>query len=271
MSPTRRDFVARLFGRARPDVPVRGDAAALFEALEARPRNEEIFRRNVRAVLDRLTDDHDFPLTSADEHTIEAVMHAFFEAGPALAYSPLSMSNMAAIQGVMPRLFPTYAELMQEDDGAGRQWAYLSSEDTYARVRDLHRRNAIVPIVGDFAGTQAIRTIGAFLERNGARVSTFYTSNVEQYLFQNGGWRPFFTSVASLPIEKHAVFVRAFFPRSNPLLVTTGPPFIQIRPVPGDTRIPSFTMVSLVADVLEAFRDGRLGSYADLIALSDQP
>jgi hypothetical protein len=53
-------------------------------------------------------------------------------------------------------------------------------------VRDLERRNGVVPIVGDVAGRKALRAVGQYLRGKRALVSAFYVSNVEEYLQQNG-------------------------------------------------------------------------------------
>ena len=63
--------------------------------------------------------------------------------------------------------FPTYAQLMTATDASGTARGYLASEEQFAFIRGLHSRNLIVPIVGDFAGTKALRTVGQYPE--GAR------------------------------------------------------------------------------------------------------
>ena len=46
----------------------------------------------------------------------------------------------------------------------------------------MHAKNLIVPVVGNFAGPQALRAVGSFLRDRGATVTAFYLSNVEGYL-----------------------------------------------------------------------------------------
>jgi hypothetical protein len=87
---------------------------------------------------------------------------------------------------------PTYGELMQENDGHTRNWNFLASESQYQMIRRLHNDNLIVPLVGDFAGPKALRSVAAYLKEHDAVVSAFYTSNVEQYLFQDDeNWKQF--------------------------------------------------------------------------------
>ena len=73
---------------------------------------------------------------------------------------------------------------MVADDGQGVQRGYLANEELYQALRDMHERNLIVPLVGDFAGPKALRSVARYLDLHHATVSVFYTSNVEQYLFR---------------------------------------------------------------------------------------
>ena len=75
----------------------------------------------------------------------------------------------------------------------------------------MEQNNLIVPIVGNFAGPHALRAVGAYLRASGATVSVFYTSNVEQYLFQDRLWDAFAANVGSLPLEESSTFIRSCF------------------------------------------------------------
>ena len=59
------------------------------------------------------------------------------------------------------------------------------------------------------------RAIGSYVRRNATRVSTFYVSNVEEYLRQDGVWQAFCGNLASLPIDETSALVRAV--RLDPL------------------------------------------------------
>ena len=76
----------------------------------------------------------------------------------------------------------TYEELMTATDEAGVHRSYLASEDSFSFLKKLESQNLVVPVVGDFGGPKAIRAVGAYLKAHNAFVSTFYLSNVEQYL-----------------------------------------------------------------------------------------
>jgi hypothetical protein len=76
-------------------------------------------------------------------------------------------------------------------------------------MKDLERRNALVPIVGDFTGPKALRAIGDFARKRGTTISAFYVSNVEEYLRQDHTWQTFCANVATLPIDDASTFIRA--------------------------------------------------------------
>jgi hypothetical protein len=80
-------------------------------------------------------------------------------------------------------------------------------------------------------------------------------SNVEQYLFQQGGaWRRFYTTVGDMPMDRRARFVRSITTRG---FRSRQHPFSR-----------SASLTSTVSDVLDLFRSGRLQSWGDLAILS---
>ena len=105
--------------------------------------------------------------------------------------------------------FPTYSELITATDAAGRNQSYLATEDSFRIVKDLQVRNMIVPVVGNFGGPKAIRAVGAYLKQRETLVSAFYTSNVEQYLRQDGIYGNFCASSATLPMDATSIFIRS--------------------------------------------------------------
>jgi hypothetical protein len=95
-------------------------------------------------------------------------------------------------------------------DDAGEPQSFLSTEENFRFVKGLEEKNLLVPVSGDFGGPKAIRAIGAYVEKQGAVVSAFYLSNVEQYLFQDGKARTFYENAASLPVNDRSVFIRPY-------------------------------------------------------------
>jgi hypothetical protein len=204
LSADRAEFLARLFSRAKPTGPS-SNIADLFATLgRARP-TEALYRANLAAVTDLLTKTHKLPLGRADLDGIEFVYRtAFFADGPDLNYQLTGQGGGAGRGGN-----PTYADLMTMEDGAGRQRSYLSSEQAFQYLKDLESKNLIVPVVGDFGGSRALRGVGRYARDSGVTVAAFYLSNVEQYLRQDGKWDAFCANVASMPLDGTSTFIRS--------------------------------------------------------------
>jgi len=244
LSPDRVEFLSRLFSRARPNsVDVHASPRALVDAYEKIRQSEDLFEANVRSVIDHLTKEKGFDLSSEDEATVRYVYHAFFESGPDLRYTFLG--GYGGFLGM-----PTYGDLMIENDGHTRNWNFLATEDQYQMIRSLQQRNLIVPLVGDFAGPKAIRSVAQYLKERDAVLSVFYTSNVEQYLFQDDeNWKSFYTNVGTLPMDSSSVFIRY-------VLNSWG---LNRR---------SRTLVSPITDVVRGYDRGRIRSYYDVVDIS---
>ena len=203
MSSSRADFAARLFNRRFVRTLSRTSTAAQLMAAysSASPADEATFDANLKAVTDLLTQKHGFALTADDRANIEHVSRAFYRFGPDIDYT-------SSIDGRTGR-FRSYAALMASVDAeSGAERGFLANEDNFALVKEMENRNMVVPVVGDFAGPKALRSIGAWLKARGAVVSAFYVSNVEQYLEQNGKWSAFCANVATLPLDRSSIFIR---------------------------------------------------------------
>jgi hypothetical protein len=247
ISDDRADFLSRLFSRGRPGGLARTSTPqTLFDAYHVATASEELFQKNLTAIVDRLTKQHRFDLSSADRSSLEYVYRAFYTGGPDVRYSfPRQFGG---------RWFPSYADLMQETDTAGVNHSYMAADENYQALRQMERNNLIVPVTGDFGGGRAIRAVGQYVKDHGATVTLFYTSNVEQYLFQSEAWQKFFGNVATLPVTANSTFIRAFFNMGfrYPAATATG-------------NLRSATLLEPIGDAVAAFRDGRIQTYSDVI------
>jgi hypothetical protein len=211
MSPTRSEFVSRLFSR-RPASPVATTASAvtLFNAIQKVRPDPQLYQETLRAMKDRLIRQHQFQLSANDQQKIEYVFKVFYDGGPGMDYAYASATPNNQV--------PSYYLLMTGTDSRGQNSAFLASEDRYLYVRGLQQKNLIVPIVGDFSGPKAIKAVGQYLKDHKAAVSVFYISNVEDYL--QSSWTAYRSNIQSLPFEDSAFFIR-FMPRT----------FTSIRPI----------------------------------------
>ena len=192
LAADRVDFVSMLFAKPRPaGLGPKSTVAGIFSAFARSPRSEALYAQTLSAIKNHLTKTHALPLSLADLDGIEYVYHAFFRGGFAVRPSP------------------TYADLMLATDEAGAYKSYLASEERFAVMKNLETKNLVIPVVGDFGGPRAIRAVGAYLKAHGATVSTFYLSNVEQYLQDDRRWNLFCRNVASLPLDRSSTFIRS--------------------------------------------------------------
>jgi hypothetical protein len=207
LSPTRADFVSRLFSIKTTDsVPASARANGLFLAFEGLKGDKAYYTANLAAIKSNISK-HGFALTADDIQKVEFVYDAFFRAGPAIDYKFESSfpPNMAPA--------PNYIQAMTDTDADKKAWSFLATEENYQVVRNLHMKNMIIPLVGDFAGPKAIRKVAEYVAQHNAIVSAFYLSNVEYYLAPQGGGsdattQRFYENVAALPMDSSSLFIR---------------------------------------------------------------
>jgi hypothetical protein len=208
MAEDRVDFVSRLFSKPRPEgVDKKSSAAEIFTAFSTVESSQALYEANLKAIGDHFSMTRHHPLSEEDRAGVEYVYRAFFDFGPTIQYSSTSRYSSGGMFGA--RNQPTYADLMTATDEDGEARSYLSSEDRFRVLKDLHSRNLFVPIVGNFGGPRAIRKIGAYLKEKNTTVSAFYLSNVEQYLRQDGLWNTFCANVSALPLDDSSIFIRS--------------------------------------------------------------
>ena len=251
LSADRTDFLCRLFARPRPTgIGPESSAQALFDAFEAMVGSEELAQQHLRAVIDHLEHTRGFGLSEEDENGIRFVYRSFSAGGPDIRYS-FPRSDLVGGQW-----FPTYAELMLQTDLRGINHSYLASEEQFKVLKDYETRNLIVPLVGDFAGERTLRAVGQYLKDHDATVTAFYTSNVEQYLFQGDGWRKFFVNVSTMPSDEHSTFIRAYFNRMGYRFQAPG------------TGLQSSTLLDPIRRLVTAFSNGDIRTYYDVVSRS---
>ena len=251
LSEDRAQFLSRLFSRRVPAGAGDKSTAELLGAFNAAESDPALQTQNLKAIVERLRDYHGFSLTADDIRTLEYVYSAFVKAGPEIRYSFPSQYGWGR--------FPSYSQLMLEADEDGVRHSYMSSDENFQFVRQLESENRIVPVVGDFAGDRALRAVGRYLRDHGATVTAFYTSNVEFYLFQTEDWKKFFGNLNELPVDNGSVFIRAYFNNLG----------LQFPNQVAGSR--SVTLLDSMQGMLNAFDDGHIRNYSDVIKRSLSP
>ena len=130
--------------------------------------------------------------------------------------------------------------------GAGRQGHYLAAEDGFQFLKSLQARDLVIPVVGDFSGSKALAAIGRFLAERNERVSAFYTSNVEFYLFRNAAFPRFVANLGQLPRAQNAVIIRSVFNRPN------------------SSGYASIQLTQPLGELIDGFAKGKFRNYFEL-------
>src|SRR5262249_21373565 len=187
LSPNRTQFLSRLFskplpkeGGPAPDATA-ADLMAFFGKTAA---TDQAYAANLAEIKKTIQEDFQFPLSDRDRESLEYVYIAF----------RLDASYYGGY-------FPSLKDLALQTDLNGKTGNFLASADDYNFVRAMQKKNLIIPVVGDFSGTKALAAISDYLRKNGLTVTSFYTSNVEQYLFDSAVFDGFAKNVKKLPID----------------------------------------------------------------------
>jgi hypothetical protein len=198
ISPDRIGFVSRLFSRPRlTDLGPRASAAEIFNAFAGVAPSPELHSQTLTLVRDRLLTTHRFPVSADELESMTRALKAFYTDGPEIRF--YRSADVRAVQ-------PTYRQLMTMRDGYGLEWSFLADEDAFDTVKDLHLRNMIVPIVGDFGGPTALRRVGDYVRQRADVVQAFYGSNVQVYLTNRQAYA-FCGNLAALPAAPATYFI----------------------------------------------------------------
>jgi hypothetical protein len=244
MAGTRAEYLSLLFGRAPPARPGEWKAASvnrLAAYVDGTPpamATTVQLDGRIRATLATFG----VPLSRDDLETIHLFHHRFIDAGLPLKFESKGRPSRS--------YYPTYRELLLETDRQGHQWNYLASEDDYRFLRSLQKRDLIIPVVGNLSGRSALAAIGRLMTERDDRLSAFYTSNVEFYLFGDRSFPRFVENLARIPRTNRSVIIRSVFGGFTP--IDTAPGYY------------SASMVQSVEELVTGFSGGKYHAYHEL-------
>jgi hypothetical protein len=275
-SNTRAEFLAKLFAR-KPitGLDVNAPVHQLFDALANTQPDSAIYRATLASIKDWLINHHGFALSDSEKVSLDCVYGAFFTQGPTLTYNYSSecRNPFAGYRGGPANFngggrssgmggMPSFLGMMTERDGSGADRGYLASENNFHTLREMEVRNLIVPLTGNFAGDQALKSVGRWVRDRGGVITSFYVSNVEQYLFMQGDEAErFYKNVATLPLDSTSTFIRSYSMRGF-----VGPNGASLKQQSGF----SAQLISSITETLKAYDAGQLSAYWQVIALSHQ-
>jgi len=269
LSPTRAEFLSRLLSKPLPtetkeaakdtkeqskDKPAapkliipKADASieellAFFNKIAA---TDAVYAANLAEVIKTIETEFQFPLSKDDRASLDYVYKTFRTDGLEIAFRLDG-------GGSWGNYFPSFRELIVQTDLNSKQGHFLAVVEDYNFVRDMHRKNLIIPVVGDFGGTKALSGIGDYLRKNGLTVTAYYLSNVEQYLFDGSSFEGFAKNVKKLPLTDKSLFIRAVFNMR----------FSHPAAIPGHL---STTLLQLMTGFVKDFDAGKYHDYGDVI------
>ena len=198
-APTRAAFVGRLVAREVPELddaaPFEEIAAAFSKAKRSASLRDLGVERSI-ALQKRLG----IAFAGGDRARLVRIHQAFFARGLDLAYT---------MEGSARPYAPLRSQLAEPG-------SFLADETRYRFVRDFVLSNRLVPVVGDFAGDQALRGVALDMRARGLALGAFYASNVEEYLFDGHVYPAFVRNLGAFPADEKSLVVRVWFDRGRP-------------------------------------------------------
>lgn len=208
MSRNRAEYLSFMFGKPVPahlkDWNKRS-LKELIEYIDRTPSDAKLYEK-YRTDIKQLITKFGFNLSDREHEAIQRIYQAFYQSGMEVRY--------VIRDRPMPsnRYFPSYRSILLETDLNNQQRNYLATEESYQFLKKMQDQNLIIPVTGDLAGEHAVRAIGRYLQETGEKVSAFYVSNVEFYLWrQSGSFERFVQNLKSLPITDKSVIIRSYF------------------------------------------------------------
>jgi hypothetical protein len=210
----------------------------------ATPADETQFAANLAQIRQMIQKDFQVQFTAEETQGLEYVLRSFKEDGLSISYQ---LRN--SFRGMY---FPSLKEILTQTDLNGKQGGFLTNDEDYNFVRGLQLKNLIIPITGNFAGTKAFPAVASYLRQHKLTVSTIYTSNVEQYLFEYDVFDGFVSNIKKLPINDQSLFIRSASSRGRHPARQAGFMFTSLL-----QRVPVF---------LKDYDEGRYKTYFDLVS-----
>jgi hypothetical protein len=244
LSRTRVEYLALLTGRPVPaDIDAWKAAPVdrlikLIDGEQASPPAIEALRRRADEAIARMG----VPVSPEERRTIDRFHRRFISDGLSLTFQSTGRPPQS--------YYPTLRDLLRETDESDRQASYLASEEAFQFVKGLEARDLIIPVVGDLSGPTAVAAIGRALDARHERLSAFYVSNVEFYLFGDGSFPRFAANLGKIPHMPNSVLIRSIFGR-----YTGG------ASRPGDA---SAQRLQNVDELLREYAAGRVRGYGDI-------
>jgi hypothetical protein len=248
LSPTRAEFLSRLLCKPLPKEhthKAEAQASELVTMFSKIAATDQAYNVNLAEIKRVIQEEFLLALNERDRSSLEYIYKTFRDEGLDISFKLDGGSYWGGY-------FPSLKDLILQTDLAGKTGNFLASAEDYNFLREMNRKNLIIPVVGDFGGTKALVSIGEYLRKNGLTVSTFYTSNVEQYLFDGDSFDRFVKNIRKLPVDDKSLFIRAVF-------------LMRYSHPAGRYGHLSATLLQQMKTFLKDYDEGIYTSYRDLV------
>jgi hypothetical protein len=205
---SRLEFICLLLGRPYdPKLEPAPDAhaAALLAAAQGVAPMRVWFDQQQARLIERIQS-HGLSLSEADIARIKHMHELFFDRQLDLRFE-LHEAN--------GRKYPSFKRLLslRTPSGVG---TFLDSRESFQYVQQLHRQHRIVPLVGDVSAPRPLGAIADELRQRKLELSTFYISNVEQYLIGRPSLRGWLDNLRQLPHDQRTILLRCYLDQGRP-------------------------------------------------------
>jgi hypothetical protein len=251
-APTRVEYLCLLTGRPAPPSPQTWQDAPIDQLIAHVDRTAPFSAADharITARLDASINGFGVPLSASDLNTIHTWHRTFISAGLSLVFQARGRPPQSS--------YPSYRDLLRETDRNGRHLCFLASEPAFRFMRGLEARDLVIPVVGDVSGPKAMAAIAANMTERGTRLSSFYLSNVEFYLYRDGSFGRFVENLKKMPRAENTTMIRSVFPGA----------FFGRLP----QSVPGYYSTSLTQPLWAMLADlaaGRYRGYSDLVLAS---
>jgi hypothetical protein len=252
LSKDRAQFLSRLLGRRLTGKDAPGADATLSKLLDyfgSMPPDADCCTSTLAEIERIIQSDFAFPLSKDDQISLANIRRLFCAEGIDISFKFKSTRRGGGFG------MPSLRDLIEQQDPDGKPGNFLASAEDYQFVRDLHAKNRIIPVVGDFAGPKTLKSIAGYLRDHSYKVNVFYTSNVEMYLFQNDAFDAFVRNVQALPAAAGSLFIRSANSRGR-----WSSPGYRMR-----------TQLQYISVFLKDYQDGLYTDYWTLVSMHHIP
>ncbi len=212
LSKNRSEFLSKILFRQTPDVShCEDEIGCILKEIQRAPRLRQI--ESLIEEIETKIESYGIQLQRRDHALIKHHLDTFGECGFGNSWRGCHNPECDDFGGIImcssrPKNYPTWRQIILACGKKGDHW--LSTEEDFQTIKEMHGNNRIIPLVADFAGSYTFQALSHVLKKWGLSVSTFYVSNVELYLRSRELKEKFIRNVSILPVTDKSYFIRAF-------------------------------------------------------------